>query len=163
MSYAVPGSPLSPEFDSFLFAPIGADRNGMQVSALSGLARSDLDPWEEAAKLADLPGTAAIARLATIIEMLPGKAWGRQEATAAATRLIALLPHMRVAAGDQTPDSRSVQSNLRSWWVYVVLMSLVLGSQFLIASQQQPPATQQSDVQSARDVAPTQPPVDPGQ
>jgi len=45
---SVPGS----EFNDFLFAPIGEDKNGMLVSVLSGLARSDVDPWQEAAKLA---------------------------------------------------------------------------------------------------------------
>jgi hypothetical protein len=36
------------EFDNFLYASIGADRNGMPLSVLSALARLDLDPWEEA-------------------------------------------------------------------------------------------------------------------
>ena len=49
---ALPGS----EFNDFLFAPIGEDRNGMSVSVLSGLARTDVDPWKEAASLAQLPG-----------------------------------------------------------------------------------------------------------
>ena len=44
------------EFNDFLFAPIGEDGNGMLVSVLSGLARLDVDPWQEAAKLAQLPG-----------------------------------------------------------------------------------------------------------
>jgi hypothetical protein len=47
------------EFNDFLFAPIGEDRNGMLVSVRSGLARSDVDPWQEAAKLAQLSGEAA--------------------------------------------------------------------------------------------------------
>lgn len=64
---SVPGS----EFDDFLFAPIGEDRNGMLVSVLSGLARSDVDPWQEAAKLAQLPGEIATKQLATLIGALP--------------------------------------------------------------------------------------------
>jgi hypothetical protein len=35
------------EFNDFLFAPIGEDSNGMLVSVLSGLARLDVDPWQE--------------------------------------------------------------------------------------------------------------------
>ncbi|MGA7807493.1 hypothetical protein [Bradyrhizobium sp.] len=152
---------MRPEFDTFLFAPIGADRNGMQVSVLSGLARSDLDPWQEATKLAELPPTGAIERLAMIIEALPSKVWARPEATAAATRLVALLPQRRVdgAIASRMPDRLGL--NARPWWVYLVLMSFVLGSQFLIASQHQPPATQQGDVSSVGDVAPIQPPVNP--
>jgi hypothetical protein len=41
--------------DTFLFSPIGADRGGMPAGALSGLAQSDLDPWQEAAKLVTFP------------------------------------------------------------------------------------------------------------
>ena len=44
-----------PEFDDFLYAPIGADEGEMPLSVLSALARSDLDPWQEAAELSDLP------------------------------------------------------------------------------------------------------------
>jgi hypothetical protein len=41
---------LGPEFENFLFAPIGEDSNGMVLSVLSALARLDIDPWQEAAK-----------------------------------------------------------------------------------------------------------------
>jgi len=93
MPSALPGSALRSEFDTFLFASIGADRNGMELSVLSGLAQSDLDPWQEAAKLAELPGKSAVERLASLIESLPGRAWAYPEAQAVATRLIGLLPH----------------------------------------------------------------------
>ena len=66
----VPGS----EFNNFLFASIGEDRNGMLVSVLSGLARSDVDPWQEAAKLAQLPGETATRELAALIGALPDRA-----------------------------------------------------------------------------------------
>ena len=49
-------SVLGSEFDDFLFAPIGDDRNDMPLSVLSALARLDVDPWEEAAELARWPG-----------------------------------------------------------------------------------------------------------
>ena len=58
------------EFNEFLFAPIGEDRNGMLVSVLSALARLDVDPWLEAAKLAQLPGETATRRLASLIGSL---------------------------------------------------------------------------------------------
>jgi hypothetical protein len=67
---SVPGS----EFNQFLFAPIGEDKNGMLVSVLSGLARSDVDPWQEAAKLAQLPGEAATKELAALIGALQAAA-----------------------------------------------------------------------------------------
>jgi len=59
------------EFNDFLFAPIGEDSNGMLVSVLSGLARLDVDSWQEAEKLAQLPGEIATQRLASLIGSYP--------------------------------------------------------------------------------------------
>lgn len=54
---------LGSEFDAFLFAPVGDDENGMALSVLSALARLSVDPWLEAASLAQLPEHSAIERL----------------------------------------------------------------------------------------------------
>lgn len=43
---------LTTQFDSFLFAPVCDDPNGLQISVLSALARINRDPWKEAARLA---------------------------------------------------------------------------------------------------------------
>ena len=48
-------SNLNPSFDDFLFAPVCDEANGMQLSVLSALARSNVDPWEEAIRLAAMP------------------------------------------------------------------------------------------------------------
>jgi hypothetical protein len=48
------GTPAS-EFDDFLYAPIVEGGNGMVLSVLSALARVNVDPWDEAARLARLP------------------------------------------------------------------------------------------------------------
>jgi hypothetical protein len=55
-----------PEFDDFLYAPIGADGGEMPLSVLSALARLDLDPWQEAAELSELPKGTATQRLAAL-------------------------------------------------------------------------------------------------
>src|SRR5271156_2767313 len=86
---ALPGA----EFNDFLFAPIGEDRNGMLVSVLSGLARLDVDPWQEAAKLAQLPGETATLRLASLIGALRDRDSSYLAPPTIATRLIALLPN----------------------------------------------------------------------
>lgn len=52
----------SPEFDDFLFASIGEKPSGMLLSAVSALARLDVDPVaEKAAKSAGLPALAFAA------------------------------------------------------------------------------------------------------
>jgi hypothetical protein len=81
-----------PEFDDFLYASIGVDRNEMTLSVLSALARLDVDPWEEAAELSELPKSTATQRLASLIAQLPGGRWTLADSRAIAVRLIELLP-----------------------------------------------------------------------
>ncbi|MEO9168020.1 MAG: hypothetical protein ABI230_06435, partial [Aestuariivirga sp.] len=53
---------LGPQFNDFLFAPVGAEKNGMLLSVVSALARLDLDAWQETANLVRLPRAAATER-----------------------------------------------------------------------------------------------------
>ena len=59
--------PHPPEFDRFLHAPVGEDRNGSVVTVLSALARLGLDPWTETAELATLGREAARVRLERLL------------------------------------------------------------------------------------------------
>jgi len=158
---SVPGS----EFNDFLFAPIGEDRNGMLVSVLSGLARSDVDPWQEAAKLAQLPGEAATKELAALIGALLDKAASYPDPRTIATRLIALLPRPLGSNGgpQQTPHSAWAVMNSRPWWIYVVFMCFVLGTQFLIANHQLPAKSDNVEVKAGSTIFPPAPPVNSGQ
>jgi hypothetical protein len=128
------------EFNAFLFAPIGEDSNGMLVSVLSGLARLDVDPWQEAAKLAQLPGETATQRLASLIGVLRDRESSYLDPRAIATRLIALLPNRNDAKNQSqnAPHSISATINSKPWWVYVIFMFFVLGAQFMIASKELP-------------------------
>lgn len=60
-------SPHTPEFDRFLYASVGEDRNGHVVTVLSTFARLGLDPWKETADLVALGRDAAQARLASLL------------------------------------------------------------------------------------------------
>jgi hypothetical protein len=91
MTHAALASLLGPEFDAFLYASIDED-NGKLLSVLSALARLDLDPWWEAAKLARLPKEAATQRLADLIAALPDESSAHRPARTIAARLIAVLP-----------------------------------------------------------------------
>jgi hypothetical protein len=107
MTPIAPGFGLGSEFDEFLFAVIGEDRNGMSLSVVSMLARVDLDPWQEAAALAALPKEVAAQRLAPLLEALPERTLQQTSAATTAARLVALLPrrpkaNTRLAA--QEPD-----------------------------------------------------------
>ncbi len=87
----VPGF-LGPEFNRFLFAPVGTDRFGGQLSVVSALARLDLDAWAEAASLAILPRDTAVAKLAAMLRHFTEIPRIGQDSGAVAARLIALLP-----------------------------------------------------------------------
>lgn len=85
-------SQLTSEFDDFLFAPIGDERNGMLLSVLSALARLGVDPWLEAAHLTHMPEETATERMASLIAALPDRPSAQPDSASVAARLIALLP-----------------------------------------------------------------------
>ncbi len=85
-------SPIGSEFDKFLFAPIGEDRNGLQLSVVSLLARMNLDPWQEAGTLAGLSTEAAATRLASSLDTLTDPNLRLTNPRPLVLRLLALLP-----------------------------------------------------------------------
>jgi hypothetical protein len=115
---------LKSEFDDFLFAPIGEDGNGTLLSALSALARLDLDPWQEAARLAQLPGEPATRRLASLIAALPDGSMVHLDPGTAAARLIALLPGR--ARSRETLLAAGEMMNFRTAATYVSVLLVVL-------------------------------------
>jgi hypothetical protein len=88
---------LGSEFDAFLFAAIGEDRNGLPLSVVSMLGRMDLDPWQEAANLAGLRAEVAAQKLATLLAALPDWSLTKLDAGQMAARLIAQLPRRAVS------------------------------------------------------------------
>ncbi|MCE8441067.1 hypothetical protein [Rhodovulum sulfidophilum] len=60
-------NPHPPEFERFLYASVGEDRNGYVVTVLSTLARLGLDPWAETADLVTLGRDAARTRLGILL------------------------------------------------------------------------------------------------
>jgi hypothetical protein len=80
---------LTREFDDFLFARIDEGTDTTPLSVLSMLARLDLDPWEEAAKLARLPRAAAVNRL---VDFLAATSGAPHNAKTVSDRLLNLLP-----------------------------------------------------------------------
>lgn len=83
---------LTRQFDDFLFARIDEGSNATPLSVLSMLARLDIDPWDEAAKLARLPRAAAARRLVDFIAATPGAPSAYLNAKTVSDRLLNLLP-----------------------------------------------------------------------
>jgi hypothetical protein len=64
----------------------------MQLSVLSALARMDVDPWEEATRLAAMPTAIAERTLVSTLDRVLGKNSTSSEMKAVAARLVQLLP-----------------------------------------------------------------------
>jgi len=62
-------------FNAFLFAAVGEEKVGLRLTVLTALTRLGLDPWQEAARLSDLPRETAARALAVTIAMLPEGDW----------------------------------------------------------------------------------------
>lgn len=88
-------NPHPPEFERFLYAPVGEDRNGYVVTVLSALARLGLDPWVETEELITSGRAAARTRLATLLSRCRDVPALADEATRVARDLTQLLPDAR--------------------------------------------------------------------
>jgi hypothetical protein len=130
----MPAQPLNhPAHDAlqpFLYADIGPERSGMTLSVLSALARLDVDPWEEAARLAKLPRATAAAMLARMIASTPTLCT-TTDAPRIASRLAALLPQtltrpVQSASAELLPEERRwlVPAGLLATLLFGLLLSV---------------------------------------
>ena len=128
---------IEPRFNDFLFASVGEDRSGMPLSLLSALARLDLDPWAEAARLAALPGEAAIEQLSALISPHAAGFEAPLDPAAIAARLIALLPPQS-SRGTSSPALGTVLGAFDRWWpiAYVGFVAISLSVAILVGTRQ---------------------------
>jgi len=99
--------------NTFLFADVGTESNGMPLSVVSMLGRLGGDPWATASRLAGQPRDAAVLELAEIITGTARAERSNDEIMAIATRLASLLPGTgstssraaRAASSPATPSS----------------------------------------------------------
>jgi hypothetical protein len=89
---AAPITSQGSEFQQFLYAPICEDHEGMTLSVLSALARQDIDPWTEAARLSQLPEETAVEQIIALLDALPRRIVASLDRMKVASRLSALLP-----------------------------------------------------------------------
>lgn len=80
------------EYNAFLFASVGEEAAGVQLTVLTALTRLGLDPWQEAARLSDLSKEAAARALAAMIAALPEGDWKSSDSGTIAARLVDCLP-----------------------------------------------------------------------
>ncbi len=126
MTLRGPYTLLNSEFNTFLYAPIGEEGNGMMLSVVSALARLEIEPWEEAARLAAMPKDAAASTLNRLIDRLPRGLWARSDIPVIAASLIELLPHgARVIAPDRQKEAGRGRVSVSALaWLLVLTMAL---------------------------------------
>ena len=88
-----------PQFEPFLYAPVGEDRHGDTVTVLSMLARLGIDPWGEAKELAKLPHGAARQRLEALMARFSDVATLVTDRNKVISRLLAVLPGKAMTSG----------------------------------------------------------------
>lgn len=118
------------EFNEFLFASVGEEKSGQDLTVLSALARLGLDPWGEADRLSALSKEAAVGALAATIAKLPRGDWKRSDTQSIAARLVNCLPRRgSLPARPQNAmgiDSRNPTFDVGKWPVWVAITAVVL-------------------------------------
>jgi hypothetical protein len=120
------------DLNTFLFADVGLEANGMTLSVVSVFARQGRDPWGEAGRLATLPKSEATDSLARTIAAMPRGLWDLTAASVIAVRLIGLLPARPVLRLRNLPGRRPTARSV------VVLVGIALAAGFAIAATIRP-------------------------
>ena len=114
---------LHSDLNEFLFASVGNEQNGMPLNVVSALTRLGVDPWEQAARLADLPKALAAEALAPMIARLPTGRSQPSDNLVISQRLVELLPARRQAA----PSGRGPAGVNDKKYLQAVLLLACLG------------------------------------
>ena len=122
---------LPSSFDAFLFAAIGEEESGTQLSVISAFVRAGLDPWRESERLSKMRREAAGEALASLLSGMRGR-WTAAELPVITARLVELLPTRasEAAPGARIPPvaGKPVVSN----WLAVLIA--LIGAGFLLWS-----------------------------
>jgi hypothetical protein len=116
---------LHSDLNDFLFASVGDQQNGMPLNVVSALTRLDVDPWEEAARLAALPKSLAAEALEPMIARLPIFRQHQSDNLVISQRLVDLLPGQQTGA----PHRQQAGATSNSYFPFVMVLAfLVLGA-----------------------------------
>jgi hypothetical protein len=145
---------INSELNEFLYALIGEEDGGTELTVLSALTRLALDPWGEAARLSTLPRSTAASALAVLIARLPGGRWEKSDVPAIAARLVQLLPGSIVAPASDRSDSASKRKNSAAvvWLIALILCAGLFGVWSRRTEQAPPPVSASHSSQQEHDL-----------
>lgn len=123
-------SPNPTEFERFLYASVGEDRQGSAVTVLSARARLNLDPWKEAAELAALGRDATATRFGLLLSRVLDVPELGQDHGSVGKDLTRLLPEITARLGSTGPATTiGIPISPRVFWA--ILAALFLAPQLL--------------------------------
>ena len=129
------------EYNAFLFAAVGEEKIGMPLTVLTALTRLGIDPWQEAARLADLSKDAALRTFSATIAKLPEGDWKAADSEAIAQRLLNWLPGKSTKAVPAVAVKRSLADRMKlgfaPWLVWSALALAVLAGDGVSAGRSQ--------------------------
>ena len=144
MNSAAQDAPHRPEFDKFLFTLIGDDQHGLPLSVVSFLARMNLDPWQEAGTLADLPAEAVAGRLAGSLDTLTDPVLRQAISETLILRLLAQLPRRTAGAvkipvaGGEVVAANDPGTRIQTIIFIASTLVLIVAAQILAAHRSAP-------------------------
>jgi hypothetical protein len=104
----------------------------MKLSVLSALARGDIDPWEEAGRLAAMPRANATSELISRLDLTSAKYLNPSDAEKIAMRLVRLLPRGDDGSAIASTGATRIVAQQKNHW----LVWLGFGIAISLLSQQ---------------------------
>jgi hypothetical protein len=141
-------------YDAFLFAPIVDESGVTRLSVLSALARTDVDPWEEAARLAALSTSDAERSLLSTLNLFPGHPQSSLETETLAARLVALLPKARAVTTAKVATITGSHEQRTNYWLVWLCFGIVMS--FLSPHQHATTATAGDSASTSNAARPTE-------
>jgi hypothetical protein len=99
----------------------------MLLSVVSALARMNIDPWEEATRLAAMPTASAEQTLVSTLALASDRSWGPSEAETIAARLVRLLPSpQRRGPTTATTTETAGTRGQRVFWIALLVLAIAM-------------------------------------
>jgi hypothetical protein len=127
-----------PQYEPFLYAPVGEDLSGASVTVLSMLARLGVDPWGEASALSGLSEGAARQRLELLMGRFHDVSTDVQDRGNLVSGLLAVLPR-RGGPARASSDGATARLSIPpqgSAFYWIVVAALFLGWIAILAQGQ---------------------------
>lgn len=147
---------VTSRYNDFLFAPICDELGGGRLSVLSALARMNVDPWDEAARLTALPAADARKTLVSTLNLLPDKRQGPAETEILAARLVALLPKKDESRAAKAAKATIMENHAQRAIFWLVWLFFAILMSFLSPHQPAPTVSAGDSVSKSKAIPPTE-------